>query len=336
MSSALLNTSPFVAQQGSNFFLNSLQTVLPQLIEPITFYTWTRDVNVRPDSAFIANTSSFRTLDFFSRGKDNASIPYVNSGQTAYPAVDTTASQFDYPVYTLGWSVQLDAKEEAIMDGMGASDVARAAEVQQIIQWKQEAAKLAFQKDMNELAYVGDPTKSFFGLFNQPNTIVTDSSLVAPATVGGTDTQWDLKQPIQILQDILEVIGSIRTRNAITSNLRFRIILSPYSYNILNKDAGGMGYTSIFNYVKSTLNCEVDILCADFLETAGVPVSGVPTRRMFVQAIYMPQRDILMHVSTPFVTRPVPQVGNIIYPFLASFSPVQLTVRDFIAYRDGI
>lgn len=230
------------------FLVGELERLDLTLHMPLVSVTWGRDMDLREDVTIADEVSSFTVSTFGSPGglgtglQAPSGISWVGKVTTAIPRISVDIAKVVQPLSP--WAEEL---AYTILELESAARVGRPIDDQK---WK--GLQLKHQMDIDQMVYVGDTARGFYGLFN--SNLRTDQSQVtavanAPNGAQGTP-QWSTKTPAEILADFnLGVVTA-------WANAGFAVI--PNKQLIPNAQFGFIstqlvstaGTTSILKYVK--------------------------------------------------------------------------------------
>lgn len=202
---------------------------------------------------------------------------------------------------------------------------------------KAEAAKMAYEQFVDDVALFGDSDKNFFGLIDYPG-VTAVTAAADGAGGGGSSTLWANKTPDQIARDVNEAITSIyTTTKQIGLPNVVRIPLEDYAYISTTRFDPNAQMTILewlqrVNVYTAMTRQPLDIGPLRGLETAGTGNSG----RMIV---YRRDPKVLkMHVPMRHQFLDPMRTGPLIYEVPGIFRLGGLDVRRtaYVRYVDGI
>jgi hypothetical protein len=230
------------------FLVGELERLDLTMHMPLAAVTWGRDMELREDVTIADEVSSFTVSTFGSPGglgtgqQAPTGISWIGKITTAIPRISVDIAKVVQPLSP--WAEEL---AYTILELESAAKVGRPIDDQK---WK--GLQLKHQMDIDQMVYVGDTGRGFYGLLN--SNLRTDQSQVtalanAPNGAQGTP-QWTTKTPAEILADFnLGVVTA-------WANAAFAVI--PNKQLIPNAQFGfistqlvsAAGTTSILKYVK--------------------------------------------------------------------------------------
>jgi hypothetical protein len=177
-------------QQGLSFLLKQLEYIEPQVYQiqyPEIVYP--ELVPIDASAPEWINTISYYSMDLTGRPK------WASGSATDIPFADVLRDRNETTVEmaTIGYKYSIEEINKARANGINLSAD------------KAMAAREAYERYMDDLAFVGDASKGFAGLFN--NAAVTAANVPADGT--GSTTTWSTKTPDLILRDVNAVLTGI-------------------------------------------------------------------------------------------------------------------------------
>jgi hypothetical protein len=215
---------PFVISQGRN-----LETRIYQRRYP-TFNYGAHVPVVTEGNAWAIGTMFF-TVDIAGEAK------FISGAANDLPFSAATRDQaaHDYAMIGAGWEWNIEEVNQSALYGIPLSDV------------KAMGSSQSIERLLNGIAMVGHTEKNWTGLVN--STAISRVDVAATGT--GSSTFWSAKTNDQILQDINELLGSIRDNTAEVEwadSLR----LPPEAFRLLNNRrlGAGDGVLNLLDYLR--------------------------------------------------------------------------------------
>lgn len=215
---------PFVISQGRNIETRIYQRRYP------TFNYGAHVPVVTEGNAWAIGTMFF-TVDIAGEAK------FISGAANDLPFSAATRDQaaHDYAMIGAGWEWNLEEVNQSALYGIPLSDV------------KAMSSSQAIERMLNNIAMVGSTEKSWTGLVN--STAISRIDVAATGT--GSSTFWSAKTNDQILQDINDLLGSIRDNTAEVEwadSLR----LPPEAFRLLNNRrlGAGDGVLNLLDYLR--------------------------------------------------------------------------------------
>ena len=264
-----------------------------------------------------------KSVTYFSMdhvGKAN----WFNSKSDDVPHVELLRNKTETPIELAsigyGWDLQEVAQAQQL--GMNLPD------------WKAKAARRASEEFIDNVAFLGDPEKGFFGVTNAPGVTYGD----AAASGSGSSTLWANKTPGQILVDVNAILTGIFTSST-TTELADTLLL-PYDQ---------------MHYIGTTLlNDQSDRTILEWLRDnnlftmeTGIPLTirairGLETRGAGGTSRMVAYRNdievLRLNMPMPFRFFPMWQAGPMRFEVPGAFriGGVDVNLPNAIRYMDGI
>lgn len=145
------------------FLVGELERLDPQLYEPLSDFTWTRDIDLREDVTIADEVTSFITSEYAGGfGGMGAGKSWLKDGDTTVAAPSVSATKTLTPMTLWGAEVKY-----SIFELQKAMQTGRPIDVQ-----KYNAMKLKHQLDIDIQVYLGDETVGVKGLLNADDRVV--------------------------------------------------------------------------------------------------------------------------------------------------------------------
>jgi len=215
---------PFVIAQGRNIETRIYQRRYP------TFNYGAHVPVVTEGNAWAIGTMFF-TVDIAGEAK------FISGAANDLPFSAATRDQaaHDYAMIGAGWEWNLEEVNQSALYGIPLNDV------------KAMSSSQSIERLLNTIAMVGSTEKNWTGLVNSPAVSRVDVA----ATGTGSSTFWSAKTNDQILQDINDLLGSIRDNTAEVEwadSLR----LPPEAFRLLNNRrlGAGDGVLNLLDYLR--------------------------------------------------------------------------------------
>lgn len=212
------------------FLLGELERLDPTLHMPLSNITWGRDIDLREDVTIADETSSFTNTDFAAVGGENTSGKnLVGDNTTEIPGINIDTHKKNSNLYlwamTLGYSVV--ELEKCVQLG-------RPIDTQ-----KYEGLKLKHQMDTDEMVYLGDKQLGEYGLVNNPNVKLHNST-----------QSFEGAEAKQILDTINDFISEVWKQSGYAVCPE-RLLLPGKQYSLLTQPVTEAGSMSILEYVST-------------------------------------------------------------------------------------
>lgn len=152
------------------FLVGELERLDPTLYEPITDFTWSRDIDLREDVTIADEVTSFILSNYAGGfgGTGFGKKAWIKGADTTPVSVSVSASKVTSPLTPWGAEVSYD-----IFELQKAMAVGRPIDVQ-----KYDAMKLKHQLDIDMMVYLGDEEVGkggVKGLLNNDDVVTTES-----------------------------------------------------------------------------------------------------------------------------------------------------------------
>ena len=249
---------------------------------------------------------------------------WMNAGADDVPHVellrDKTETTVESAAIGYGWNI-----EELNQAAMLGTDLPAR---------KGQAARRVSEEKVDEVAFLGDPTKGFEGVATQSGVVAGD----AAATGAGSSTLWKDKTPGQVMSDVNAALTGIFTGS---NNVEMAdTVLLPYvdMHDIGTRQLSENTETTILEWLRTNnvytmeTGAPLTIRAIRGLETAGDGGTG----RMVA---YRNDEEVLrLNMPMPFRFFPVWQVGPFRFevPGMFRIGGVDVSLPSAIRYLDGI
>lgn len=223
-------------QSTGAFLVGELERLDPTLYEPITDFTWGRDIDLRSDVTIADEVTSFVLASFgggFS-GTQLGQLPTKGkswiSGKDSVPAqVSVGATKISTPLTPWGMEVSY-----SILELQKAMQVGRPIDVQ-----KYDAMRIKHQLDIDTQVYVGDEEVGVEGLLN--------STQITPESIGAFPNPMDVAKVIEFFNTILDSAWAQTQYTRIPN----RILVAPAVFSTLATTQLTNTPMNLLNYVKA-------------------------------------------------------------------------------------
>lgn len=171
------------------FLVGELERLDPELYEPITDFTWSRDIDLRTDVTIADEISSF-ILSNYAGGFGGTGVgkkSWISGLDTTPAQVGVSQTKVTYPITPWGMEVSY-----SIFELQKAMKTGRPIDVQ-----KYDAMRTKHQLDIDTQVYVGDKEIGVTGLLNSDDQVTSEN--IGTYKPGTTTPQ----QAIQLFNDVL-------------------------------------------------------------------------------------------------------------------------------------
>jgi len=305
-------------------FIHELEKLDPVMKEPLTDFTWSRDIDTREDISFADEATSYHRISYGIMGAQTAQgKPWLTGSSKSLPSISVDAEKIVGPVGKLGAGVHFTEFELEASKRCG----------QDIAQQKTRGVKIFYQQTCDEQAYVGDTFNKQFGLFNCPTINRQDV-----ANGAGGSPLWTKKTPKEILFDLNDMLAACAKRAGFARYPNtLRLAPDPYNY-ITSTMVSDLGEKSILTYLLQNNICNkegqtLSIERVKWLDDVGKNKS---------------QRMVAYYKDPQFVRLPIVQiqmfpvnkdpVDGIHYtvPYYWALGQVEFCYPETVIYRDGM
>ncbi len=215
---------PFVISQGRN-----IETAIYQKRYPT--FNYGAHVPVVTEGNEWAIGTMFFTVDVAGEAK------FISGAANDLPFSSATRDQaaHDYAMIGAGWEWNMEEVNQAALYGIPISDTKAMGSAQSI------------ERLLNTIAMVGSTEKNWTGLVNSSAVSRTDVA----ATGTGSSTYWSAKTNDQILEDINDLLGSVRD-NTLEIEWVDSLRLPPEAFRLLNNRrlGAGDGVLNLLDYLR--------------------------------------------------------------------------------------
>lgn len=149
------------------FLVGQLERLDPTLYEPISDFTWGRDIDVREDVTIADEVTSFILSNYAGGfgGTGFGTKAWIKGGDTTAPQVSIELAKVTTPLTPWGMEVAY-----SVFELQKAMQVGRPIDVQ-----KYDAMKLKHQLDIDSMVYMGDTEVGVKGLLNNDDKVTVES-----------------------------------------------------------------------------------------------------------------------------------------------------------------
>jgi len=164
------------------FLKGELERLDPQLYEPLSDFTWSRDINLREDASIADETTSYVVSNYAGGfgGTGNGGKSWIAGMSTTPAQVSVSATKVLSPLTLWGMEVAF-----SVFELQKAQQAGRPIDVQ-----KYDAMKLKHQLDIDRMVYLGDSevgNDGVPGLLNNPKLTTEKVGSFDPATATAAD-----------------------------------------------------------------------------------------------------------------------------------------------------
>ena len=271
------------------------------LNRPYPEFKYARMIPVDTSANPYAASVTFFTRDSVGKAK------FINASGDDIPYANTTMSKFEQTVMTAGIGAQWSLEEIGAASQLGIS----------LSTDELDAARMAYERLVDDVAFVGDTGIGVEGLFN--TTGIT-------STAAGT--AWNVATSAQIVQQVVDDFTAVRTASLGMETADTLVLPIAQHALIVTKAYGVEGAATVEQYLQTALS-----------KLMGKPITIESDYRLTNKAvIYKRAPDALkLHMPMPLQFIP-PQMFNFKVKTLGMFRFSALNIRKPVTmrYRTGI
>lgn len=308
---------------GNAFLISELEKRDPLVRQPLTTYTWSKNIPVRTGGGYVDYVSNLN-IDFgFSGGTADG---LVNSnGANSVPVVQGNFGKDLYKAHIVAMFMRINEFDMEKMQIVGRS----------LDQLLTDGIRLGYEKHMDANTFIGMKQYGTTGLLNNPNVLA--SGVVAGAS---THTQWNQKTPKEILTDVNTAITTVWAASGNDMSAVPNHILLPFEqYNyIATTMTSDLATMSILTYLLENNVAKVngsDLVFGQSNYAKGIGAGG--TDRMAVY-VHNP-RFLAIDELQPLTRRRSTYNSDALSMdtlYAANVSEAELFYNQTIQYFDGI
>ncbi|MBQ6398547.1 MAG: DUF2184 domain-containing protein [Clostridia bacterium] len=304
------------------FLTKELEKVDDQILEPLSGTDWPRDMPVITGGGLVESIGTIG-IAYSSTGGDEDNIFFEAANDI--PVIQADLSKSVARTMNFAEYMSFPVLEQEKMIQVGRDPVT----------FLDQGIRLHCDKSMDHSVYVGVDKARTTGLLNNPEVI---RGLAAPATAGGSDTQWAAKTADQILRDVNQIISDVWRDNDCSSDALPNHILVPIEQfgQLVTRKVSDDSERSILTYLHEnnlTRQQGGDLIISPCKYCAGAGSGGKD--RMVV---YMNRVDRICFNITQPLKRMETEFSSMCYkiPYIAQFSEVRFLYPSTVRYMDGI
>lgn len=297
------------------FFVGELERFDQTLHEPLTSFTWGRDIDLRTDISIADESTSFSRTGYAAAGSPNPSGKnLISSTATDIPGIDVDINKLTSPLYL--WGMQLGY---SLIELEAAQQIGRPLEQQ-----KMAGLKMKYNMDMDEMVYVGDASLGKTGLVNNPD--------VSVANVAGA---WSTGSPEVILEAVNDILTAAWKQSGYAL-CPTHLLLPPQQYALLNQPVTSAGSRSILDYISK--DCIANGINGKALEVNPLKwLTGCGADSKNRAVAYTRGETYVRFPLVPVTHTPVEYRGlHHITTYYAKFGVVEFVYPETVTYADGL
>lgn len=308
---------------GGAFLVSELEKRDPLIRKPLTSFTYPRDIVIQSGGGWVDYVSAM-SVAYGITGGAGAS-PVAAGGSNGIPVVQASVDKGVYKAHVFAAALRVMFQDMQRSNYIGRS----------LDNLLQDGVRMAYDKHMDENAYVGIEDYGTTGLINNPNVTET-----AAASGASTTSTWATKTPQEILKDVNDALTAVWAANEYDETAVPNHILIPYEqYNyILTTMVTDLATETIYDFlmknnVAAKNGGSLFIGATRWCKGAG---TGDKDRMVvYVNHERFVKEDELVPMSR---IMSAPNVANFCYDtaYIANISEVQLFYPTSMLYVDGI
>lgn len=326
------------AATGGAFVQGELEKPDFNLVEPLSNFTWPRDIPYVTGGGFVDYTSNF-FVDYATHGANQYGLMGVDTNNL--PTIQANVTKDLYKVFRFGYLVKIPLISQRRFEQVGRS-------IENLLQ---NGLRLNYDLMLNDNAYKGLDPVGTKGLLNQSTTLNTGSESTvllkyASADGSGSSRKWANKTPSQILSDLdglLEAIWAHAEYSPV--GLPNHVGLPPAEYARLNREViSTAGSVSILTYLKennivTAQGGKLEIVPMRQTIDAGTALVSGETSSGRVVAYRNEESCLHFDETVPLtrvITQPDANSMSYISGYVSSVGQLKLLRYQTIGYMDGI
>ena len=304
------------------FLVGELEKIDPKLLEPLTSFTYPRDITLKNGGGWVQYASTV-DVDYATTGGNEFGIQAPSS--TEISRVQANLNKDLWKVYTFMEAYSVPFVNNQLVQQTGRS-------LEEIFD---KGIKLTYNKALDKAVYTGFDFYGTTGLINNSNVTTFSAS-----TGAGGYTTFASKTPDEILADINDLIYTVWSAGEFSIDAVINHILMPpqvYGYLVTTKVSGNAD-KSILTY----------LLENNLAKQQGVDLKIFPCRQCYhagasstdrVVGYVDDETKVNIDVTVPLSrVLTAPNITNVSIDsvYAGQFSEVKLQYLQTIAYMDGV
>lgn len=308
---------------SSSFLVSELEKLSPKIREPLTSFTYPRDINITVGGGWV-DTAAVIDVSYGVTGGSASGV--VNAGgANGFPTVQVNTNKGIYKAHQFGVSLRV-----MYTDMMKTNQLRRPLE-----KMLTKGVRLTYDKHLDANTYVGIQELGTSGLVNCPAALETT---VAKGASNAYD--WEHKTAAEILKDVNDAIETVWASCEHADNAMPNHILIPYEqYSlILTKPVSDLATKTILEFLLEN-NAAVKNGRKMFIGATAY-CKGAGTGAADRMVVYVNHEDFVqMEEFVPLtraMTSPNASIAAFDTSYLANISEAEIVYPNAIAYFDGI
>ena len=298
-------------QSTGAFLVGELERLDQTLYEPISDFTWTRDIKLRTDVTIADEFTSFLTNAYLGGfgGTGQGGKSWVSQMDNTPATVDVKYDKVTHPMTLWGTLLRYN-----IFELQRSLAVNRPIDAQ-----KHEAIRVKHNLDIEEQVYVGDEETKAEGLLN--------SSQVTQANIG---TITDDSTPKQILDQINSVLDAA-WKNTSYIRVPNRLLVPPSLFSRLNSTQLPNTAMSLLTFIQNNSLTKANGLDLDIRSCRWLENTKYFTDKRIVA--YTNELDVVRLPLVQMQNLPVQYIGfEQVVPYYASIGQVEFVRPEMVYY----
>ena len=308
---------------GNAFLVSELEKRDPQIRQPLTSFTYPRDIVVQTGGGWVDYVSAM-SVAYGMTGGTGAS-PVTAGGANGIPTVQASVDKGVYKAHVFAAALRVMFQDMQRSNYIGRS----------LDNLLRDGVRMAYDKHMDENVYTGIEEYGATGLINNPDAV---ESTVADGTAGNGN--WSSKTPQEILADINTALTATWAAAEYDPSAMPNHILLPYEeYTyILNTMVTDLATETILDYVMKNNVATKEggsLYIGPTRWCKGAGTGGTDRMVVYVNHERFVKVDELVPLSR---IMSAPNVANVCYDtaYMANLSEVQVFYPQTITYWDNI
>ena len=308
--------------EGMAFLDGELEKRNVKLNEPLTSFTYARDIFIETGGGFVETVSNM-FVDYATTGGNEDGV--VRNATNDIPVIQVNLSKDPVPAFPWSASMRvsfLDQKKIA-QTGRGLDEMLN------------KGVKLSYNKTVDNRVYVGMADNEHYGLVNNP--VVAS---ISASTGASGSTLWSNKTADEILDEVNQAMTRTWTNSEYDlKGMCNHILVDPTNYaSLVTRKVSEAGNISILNYLLENnigKNQGIDLSIVPSRWCAGAGVGN--SNRMVCYANDADMVNIAIpQPLTKVMTTPSAEKMAYFTNFMANISVVNFKYRTHALYVDGI
>lgn len=323
------NSAPIVMNDaaiasGGAFLVSELEKRDTKIREPLTSFTYPRDVPISVGGGWVENVSALNVS--YAVAGSSVSGPVLAPAANGVPMVQASVGKDIFKTHQFGVGMRV-----SFVDMQRAGFIGRSLD-----QMLTEGVRMTYDKHMDVNTYLGIEGFGTTGLLNHGGAVASN---VAASGTGGA-AQWSKKTPQQILDDVNGALTDAWSAAEYDPSAMPNHILIPYEqyHYILTTKVTELATETILDFLqKNNVSSKNGggLAIAPTRWCNGAGVGGTDRMAVYVNA----ERFLKMEELVP-LTRAMtaPNAGNLCYDtgYVANLSEVEVLYPQTLRYYDGV